>query len=189
MKKKDILWSLFSGILLILSFPRFDLEFLAWFAFIPLFYSIERKGLFESFILGCSTGFISFLGILYWIIVAVHTYGNVPLILSGLILLLLVLYLSLFIGVFTFLTRLIQTRSGLEIILFAPFLWVALEYLRSFLITGFPWANLSHSQYLNLPFIQMADITGVYGLSFVIVLINATLYQGLRAWSMTSFPL
>jgi apolipoprotein N-acyltransferase len=188
MRKKDILLSLFSGILLILSFPKYDLEFVAWFAFVPLFYSIERKGLFESLILGCSTGFISFLGILYWIIVAVHIYGNVPLILSGFILLLLVVYLSLFIGAFTFLTRLIQKRSGLETILFTPFLWVTLEYLRSFLLSGFPWANLGYSQYLNLPFVQMADITGVYGLSFVILLVNATLFWVLRQWPKRSFP-
>src|SRR4030043_1698647 len=105
MKKRDILLSLLSGILLILSFPNFDLEFLAWFALVPLFYSIEGKGLYHSFKLGFLTGIISFLGILYWIIVAVHTYGNVPLILSVLILLLLVIYLSLFIGAFTFITR------------------------------------------------------------------------------------
>jgi len=138
MKKRDILLSLLSGILLILSFPNFDLEFLAWFALVPLFYSIEGKGLVRSFKFGFLTGILSFLGILYWIIVAVHTYGNVPLILSGFILLLLVVYLSLFIGAFTYLTRFIQIRSGLQIVLFAPSLWVALEYLRSFLLTGFP---------------------------------------------------
>ena len=113
MKKKDILLSLLSGFLLILSFPNFDLEFLAWFALVPLLYAIEGKELFRSFTLGFLTGFISFLGILYWIIVAVHTYGNVPLILSGLILLLLIAYLSVYIGVFTFLTRWIQKRLGL----------------------------------------------------------------------------
>ena len=188
MKKRDFLLSLLSGILLIFSFPRFDLEFLAWFALVPLFYIIEGKRLFDSFVLGCSTGFISFLGILYWIIVAVHTYGNVPLIPSGLILLLLVVFLSLFIGAFTFLTRLIQIRSGLQTIFFTPLLWVTLEYLRSFLLTGFPWANLGHSQYLNLPFIQMADITGVYGLSFVILLVNATLFWVLHQWPKRSFP-
>jgi apolipoprotein N-acyltransferase len=188
MKKKDVLLSLFSGILLILSFPNFDLEYLAWFALVPLLYSIEGKGLFHAFVLGFLTGLVSFLGILYWIIVAVHTYGNVPLILSALILLLLVVYLSLFIGAFTFLTRLIQMRSGLQTILFAPLLWVSLEYLRSFLLTGFPWANLAYSQYLNLPFIQMADITGAYGLSFVILLVNATLFWVLHQWSKRTFP-
>jgi apolipoprotein N-acyltransferase len=188
MKKRDILLSLLSGILLILSFPNVDLEFLAWFALVPLFYAVEGKSLWNSFKLGFLTGILSFLGILYWIIVAVHTYGNVPLILSGPILLLLVVYLSLFIGAFTTLTRFIQKRSGLPIIFFTPLLWVALEYLRSFLLTGFPWANLSYSQYLNLPFIQMADITGSYGLSFVIVLVNATLFHTLRQQVKKRFP-
>ena len=188
MKKRDILLSLFSGILLIFSFPNFDLEFLAWFALVPLFYSIDGKGLYHSFKLGFFTGFVSFLGILYWIIVAVHTYGNVSFILSGLILLLLVTYLSLFTGAFTFLTRLIQTRSGIQTILFTPILWVALEYLRSFLLTGFPWAYLGHTQYLNLSFIQMADITGVYGLSFVILSVNASLYWVLHQWPKRTFP-
>ena len=189
MKKKDLLLSLLSGILLILSFPSFDLEFLAWFGLVPLLYAIEGKGPYRSFKLGCLTGIVSFLGILYWIVVAVHTYGNIPLIPSVLILLLLVAYLSLFIGAFTFLTRLIQMRSGVETLLFTPFLWVALEYLRSFLLTGFPWAILGYSQYLNLPFIQMADVTGAYGLSFVILLVNVTLFWILHQWPKRVLPL
>jgi apolipoprotein N-acyltransferase len=188
MKKSDFLLSLLSGGLIILTFPKFNLEFLAWFALVPLFLAIDGKGLFHSFVLGFLTGLVSFLGILYWIIVAVHTYGNVPLILSLLILLLLVLYLSLFYGAFTFLTRFVQMRSGLQTPLFTPVLWVSLEYLRSFFLTGFPWANLSYSQYLNLPFIQMADITGTYGLSFVILLVNATLFWVLHQWSKKTFP-
>jgi len=189
MKKKDLLLSLLSGILLILSFPNFDVEFFAWVALAPLLYAIEGKRPSRSFYLGCLTGIVSFLGIIYWIVVAVHTYGNVPLIPSVLILLLLVAYLSLFIGAFTFLIRLIQMRSGVQTFLFTPFLWVALEYLRSFLLTGFPWANLGYSQYLNLPFIQMADVTGTYGLSFVILLVNATLFSILRQWPKKIFPL
>jgi len=189
MKRIGLFLSLLSGILLVLSFPNFDLEFLAWFALVPLFYAVEEKSLWSSFKLGFLTGLISFLGILYWIIVAVHTYGNVPLILSGFILLLLVGYLSLFIGTFTFLYRFIQTRLGWQTILLAPLLWVSLEYLRSFFLTGFPWASLGHSQYMNLPFIQMADITGVYGLSFVIILVNASLYKVILQWSKRTFPL
>ncbi len=184
----DVLLCSLSAILLILSFPNFDLEFLAWFALVPLFYVIEGKGLYQSFKIGFLTGFIFFLGILYWIIIAVHTYGNVPLVLSGLILLLLVTYLSLFIGAFTFLTRLIQQRTGIQTLFLTPILWVTLEYLRSFILTGFPWANLSYSQYLNLPFIQMADITGNYGLSFVIVMVNATLFEMLRQLPQKKLP-
>jgi len=189
MKKIDYLLSLLSGILLILSFPDFDLEFLAWFALVPLLYAVEGKELWNCFKLGFITGLISFLGILYWIIVAVHTYGNVPLVLSGLVLLLLVGYLSLFIGAFTFLYQFIQTRLKLRTVLLAPLLWVSLEYLRSFFLTGFPWASLGHSQYMNLPFIQMADITGVYGLSFMILMVNASLHMVILQWSKRNFPL
>jgi apolipoprotein N-acyltransferase len=98
------------------------------------------------------------------------------------------MYLSLFIGLFTFLNRFCQTASGLRTVLFAPFIWVSLEYLRSFLLTGFPWANIGYSQYLNLPFIQMTDITGVYGPSFVIILVNATLSWALQQWPKKAFP-
>jgi len=188
MKKKDIFLSFLSGILLILSFPNFNLEFLAWFALVPLFYSLKGKDLLSSFFLGFLAGIIAFLGILYWIVVAVHTYGNVPLILSVLILLLLILYLSLYLGTFTMLFRLIQIRFGSRMIILAPFLWIALEYLRSIFLTGFPWANLGHSQYLNLPFIQIAEITGVYGLSFIILWINITLYLILLQWPEKKFP-
>jgi apolipoprotein N-acyltransferase len=188
-KKREVSLSILSAVFLILSFPNFDLEFLAWFALVPLFYALHGKDLLQSFKLGFLTGILSFLGIIYWVIVAVHTYGNVPLILSAGILLLLVTYLSLFLGAFTFLTRFVQIRVKTRGFLFAPLLWVSLEYLRSFLLTGFPWANLGHSQYLNLPFIQMAEITGVYGLSFVIVMVNVTLYLILHQWSQKTFPL
>ena len=103
---------------------------------------------------------------------AVHTYGNVPLILSVLILLLLVLYLSLFFGTFTILSRLIQQRFGFRIIILTPFFWVGLGISPILPVDRLSLGNLGHSQYLNLPFIQMADITGVYGLSFVILLVN-----------------
>ena len=172
MKKRDILLSAVSGILLIFSFPNLDFGFFAWFALVPLFYAVEGKNLLHALVLGLVTGFTSFLGIIYWIIVAVHTYGNVPLILSALILLLLIAYLSLYVGTFTFLTRFLQNHFGFQIIILCPLLWVGLEYLRSFFLTGFPWAILGYSQHLNLPFIQSADILGAYGLSFALVLVE-----------------
>ncbi len=189
MKKTDYLWGLLSGILLVLSFPDFDFEFLVWISLVPLFYALEGKTPWNSFWLGFLTGFISFLGILYWIIVAVHNYGNVPLIPSLLILLLLVGYLSLYVASFAFLYRLIQIRLGLQTILLAPLLWVSLEYLRSFFLTGFPWASLAYSQYINLPFIQLSEVTGIYGPSFMILLVNTCLFTILHQWSKKTFPL
>jgi len=188
MKLKDILLCLLSAVLFVLSLSNIDLEFFAWFAFVPLLFALDGKELLESFGCGFLTGFASFLGALYWIIVAVHTYGYIPVVPSGLILLLLVGYLSLFYGVFALIHHFLRQRLGSQAVFFAPFVWVSMEFLRSFFLTGFPWAMVGHTQYLNLPFVQMADLTGVYGLSFVILLVNATVYLILRRWSLKQFP-
>jgi apolipoprotein N-acyltransferase len=188
MKKRDWILSFFSGLLLTLSFPHVDLEFLAWFFFVPLLYALEGKSVLQGLILGFITGFVSFLGTFYWIIVAVHTYGNIPSVPSAIILLLLIAYLSLYPATFGFFHRLLQNRFGVQAAIFLPFLWVALEYLRSFFLTGFPWALLGHTQYLNLPFIQIVDITGVYGLSFAILWVNVTIYLILHQWAKRVFP-
>ena len=58
-----------------------------------------------------------------------------------------------------------------------PAVWVAFEYVRAYFLTGFPWALLGYTQYRTLPLLQIADITGVYGVSFLIVLVNIFLYQ------------
>jgi apolipoprotein N-acyltransferase len=58
----------------------------------------------------------------------------------------------------------------------AAALWTAIEYVRSFLVVGgFPWASLGYAQHLNRPLCAMASVTGVYGLSFVVVLVGAAL--------------
>jgi len=188
MKKRDFVLSILSGILFVLSYPPFDFEFLAWFAFVPLFYSLRQKTTLSSFLLGFITGIAAFLGTIYWIVVAVHTYGDVPLLLSILILLLLVFYISLYFGTFAMLLRFIERRLGPRMMILASFPWVCLEYLRSIFLTGFPWALLGHSQYLNLPLIQIADITGVYGASFVILLVNVLFYLILLQWPQKMFP-
>ena len=56
-------------------------------------------------------------------------------------------------------------------------LWVLLEYLRAHLLSGFGWALLGYSQYLNLPIIQIADIFGAYGVSFLVMMGNVAVYR------------
>ena len=68
-------------------------------------------------------------------------------------------------------------KTDLSEIFFAPPLWVSLEYIRGFLLSGFPWEFLGYSQFLTLPMVQIADTTGVYGISFLIVLINSSLFR------------
>jgi len=61
-----------------------------------------------------------------------------------------------------------------------PLVWAALEYVQSHAFTGFGWALLGYSQYKNLPLIQIADFSSVYGVSFVIMMVNVALYRAFK---------
>jgi len=163
----DIGLVLISAILLILSFlPVAHLEFLAWFAFLPLFFALKNKKPFYGFLLSNLCGIFTFSGVIYWLI-------NVTFV--GLIF--LVLYLALYFGIFgLIITRysILDTRYSIFVI---PSIWVALEYIRSQLFTGFGWALLGYSQYLNLPIIQIVNITGIWGVSFLVMMINVLIYS------------
>lgn len=126
--------------------------------------------------MGYLTGFVFFLLTIRWVTVSMQIYGKLPEWLSLLFMLLLVAYLALYMGLFTLGFRWVYIRVGMMAILFAPALWVSLEMLRGWLFTGFPWALLGYSQYRFLPLIQMADLTGVYGVSALLVGCNVALW-------------
>ncbi len=179
-KKSPFSPAILSGVLLVLIQPPVSLSFLAFFAFIPLFYSLEKAGLRESFFRGWVTGVVSFLGLLYWVIVAVHKYGGINIYLSFLILMLLVVYMAVYTGCFTLVVSYCEKRFSLPFYITAPPVWVLVEYLRGTLLTGFPWSYLSHSQYNFLPFIQVISFTGAYFISFLIVAVNGLLFMLLK---------
>jgi len=94
---------------------------------------------------------------------------------------LLVLYLAAYFGIFGLIVSTGDWGLGtVGPLLFLPCLWVLLEYLRSRLLTGFGWALLGYSQYLNLPLIQIADVTGVWGVSFLVMMFNVLVCETLR---------
>lgn len=177
MNKKDIFLAALSGLLLALAFPLFDIELLAWIALVPLLFSINGKNQLQSIYLGITAGLVFHLILLYWIPVPTTIYGKLPLPAGIALLLLLASYLSLYTATFTFLVTFFSTRLGLPLVLSAPVVWVSLELLMTYFLTGFPWGLLGYSQYLNLPVIQIADVTGVYGISFVIVVVNCGIYR------------
>jgi len=188
MFKKDIHLILFSSILLILSFPKIDQSFLAWISLIPLLYAVEGKSVYRTFLSGWLCGFFFYLGIIYWIVVVTTTYGKLNYPLGILVMLLLVSYLSLYSGLSLAIARFIEEKTTIKVSSTLPFTWVTMEYLRSFLFTGFPWESLGYSQYHSLLLIQYADITGVYGISFLIVYVNTTLYSLLRGIQDKKIP-
>jgi apolipoprotein N-acyltransferase len=133
---------------------------------VPLFFALRNKSKVKAFLLGCLTGIIFWLGTIYWLI-HVTLLG----------MLLLAIYLSLYFGIFGLIVARTQNLKPITEILFFPSLWVVLEYIRSHLLTGFPWGLLGYSQYLNLPIIQVADITGAWGVSFLVMMVNSAIYS------------
>ena len=115
------------------------------------------------------------MGIFYWINV-INDFTLIHFILLG-------VYLGAYFGLFGLALNLISKRTGISSVFTAPFIWVSMEYLRSHAgFLGLPWALAGHSQYLNLPLIQISSFTGVYGVSFLIVMVNAALSEAIVSW-------
>lgn len=172
--------SCISGVLLVLIQPPISLYPVAFFALIPLLYAIDQEDCRSAFRSGFICGLISFIGLVYWIVIAMNRYGGIHIWLSCLILLLLALYLSLYTGFFALAVSYLKKRLTLPAYLSAPIIWVLLEYVRGFLFTGFPWSFLAHSQDRFLHFIQVVSITGTYFISFIIIAVNCTIYNVIR---------
>jgi apolipoprotein N-acyltransferase len=174
---KDYLKAIISGLLLAFAFPKFNLEFLAWFALVPLLFAIYTGSPRRAMRLGFVAGLVFYFITLSWVTNTLVNYGNIPTVLSWLILSLLVAYLSFYVGLFAYGVNRFSKGHPVNIFLLAPVAWTALEYLRStHSIYGFSWQGLGYSQFQSLPVIQMASITGVYGISALIVLVNAGLF-------------
>lgn len=168
---KSTILSILSGVLLALPFCDGRLWIFSWIGFLPLFFALQNKK-------GLSAFFLSYLaGVVFW---SITIYWLIHVTLLGQIL--LILYLSLYFGIFGLLvSKLLTIDYRLSTLLFIPSLWVVLEYLRAHLLTGFGWALLGYSQYLNLPIIQIADLFGVYGVSFLVVMANLAVYSAFAA--------
>ena len=177
-----------SGLLLLLSFPKYGSGWFAWIALIPLFFALRKAAsITQGFILGFITGIVSYIGIIYWIAFVIINYGYLPLYLGIILMLLLACYLSVYIALFA--GGIVYIRGEISLYLAAPVLWVCFEYCKSILLTGFPWENLGYSQYLNFYLVQFADIAGVFGLSFLIVIVNATIFEVINKRSKREYVL
>jgi apolipoprotein N-acyltransferase len=175
---------LVSAGLQIVCFPSPGLYFLCWIALAPLFVAvIDRRyspTLLRGVLLAYFCGIVWYAGSCFWIFHVMHTYGNLAKPVAAGILVLFCLYLALYHALFGLLLGLI-TRSrafaNARALMLAPILWVAVELARAH-ITSFPWDLLGYAQVNNLPLTRIATVTGVYGLSFVIALVNSILALG-----------
>ncbi|MBD3272473.1 MAG: apolipoprotein N-acyltransferase [Elusimicrobia bacterium] len=165
-----------SGILLTVSFPKWNIYGAAWIWSVPLLLVLPADSFKRSLLLGFNAGLLGSLGIYYWIVVAVRAAGQ-PVIFAVLCLCMLSVYCALYIACFAGIMAWIKRFSPIMLWpILGAMTWVSLEFIRTFAFTGFPWMLLGYSQW-NLPsIIQCCDITGVYGVSFMVMFVNITVF-------------
>jgi apolipoprotein N-acyltransferase len=165
--KHPISLVLISAGLLALAYPKFDLFFLAWFAFIPFFASVGSGSAGAAFLKGWTAGFVFFLVTIFWV-TQVTVAGWIV----------LAAYCGLYFGIFAFACRAASKMMAPAVrCFFIPAFWVVLEFIRAHAVTGFPWAPLAWSQAGAPLFIQVADVTGEGGVSFFVVMANVVFYE------------
>ncbi len=164
-----------SGVMTALAFPKTEYFYLGWISLIPLIFLLLKSNPKRGFFLGMISGFCFYAVLLYWIPAVPIHYGGLSLGLSLLIYILLSLFLALFWAFFAFMVSTFSSYIPKAVFILIPFLWISMEFLMNYLFTGFPWGLLGASQYKNIYFIQFASLTGVYGLSFIMVLFQSGL--------------
>jgi len=174
-RKKEILLSVLSGLLLTCSFPKIGADWAAWFSLVPMLFALKSLPPRNAFYMGLTTGVVHYLTLLYWLIPMMETYGHIPLWLGSCFIFLLALYLGFYVAIFSAILKRFCIQP-LSVFFLIPVLTVSLEYLRSILFSGFPWGLFGYSQYSRLSLIQISDITGVYGISFMIALVNGAFF-------------
>jgi apolipoprotein N-acyltransferase len=144
-------------------------------ALAPLLMALPGATGWRAARLGYATGAVSAVGLLYWTALVVVQYGGMPLPVGILVMLALCLAFSVFPALFGWALGRVTSAFGAAGLLAAPFLWVATEWARAKTFFQFPWCLLGYSQ-AGLPeMIQVAPLTAVYGVSFLIVLVSSLL--------------
>ncbi len=179
-------WALavLSGLVSAAAFPPWDLGWLAYVGWVPLLVSLRGARGREAAGLGYTAGLAFYLATIWWVINTMTTYGRLPLALSLAALVLLCGVLAAYTAVFAWLLAAGRIRLGISeglLPVTAAALWTALEFLRTYLFSGFPWALLGYTQYRQPTVRLLAAATGVYGLSALVLLVNGAL-AGVWAW-------
>ena len=152
---------------------------MAWIGVAPLIVAVVLASrpatatAWRWFRLGFATGLVYFGGTLYWVVNVMIAFGGLAVPIAVLVGALLVAYLAIYPAFFAVLLGTAVRRAGVSALWLAPCFWVAMEWLRSWIAGGFPWALLGASQATVLPVVQLAAVTGVYGLSLLVVLVSA----------------
>ena len=146
----------------VLAFPPYDLGALAWVALVPLIAAVWRRSPRETFWTGFAWGALAYGGVLWWL----TGFGVLVWALAAA---LLALAPAAALGAAAW----AGNGSARRAVLWTPVTWTAIEFLRGQGSLGIPWALLGTSQHAALAVAQTASLTGIYGVSLLVALVNA----------------
>ena len=176
----DIPWRLrlltfVSAVLQALIFPNPAISWLSWIALVPLLIALmDCKRPLHGFILAFECGVIWYLFTCMWIFHVMHVYGGLSSVLSLFVLFLFAIYMGLYPAFFgwLFVRLALHEKFGIsKALVVAPFIWITVELARTHVVS-FPWNLLGYAQIENVGLTRLATVTGVYGVSFVIIAVN-----------------
>jgi apolipoprotein N-acyltransferase len=177
-----------AGFLLVASFPRIGQGWLGWAALIPLILFIDQaKSRRSAFCGGFLTGVIEFFILMRWIPDVLGRYGGLSPALAWIAYCLLVCMMACYSAISCALTKHWMLRCGRGLLLIFPLVWVLMEYAQTYTpFSGFPWLCAAYTQTNYLPILQIAEITGIYGISFLLLIFNTAvawlIAQKSRRW-------
>ena len=119
-------------------------------------------------------GFGLFLTGTYWIYISVHVFGNAPLWIAVILMIGLSLIMASFLWLAGWLTGRLSHGEPLWLLIVSPAAWVFVEWLRGWVLSGFPWLALGYGQ-IDLPLAGWAPVLGVYGVSFMLIVSTAAI--------------
>lgn len=178
-KKQDLALSALTGVLFPLTLMIPYTGIISFVLLIPLFWAIEKKSAGDSFKLGLLAGLLTnFIGA-YWLVGTLNRFGGFPTVISFIFIIVLSAYAGLSFGLFSYISSKLSffKKPGFLSVLLVASVWTSVEYFFPFL---FPYGiSNALSDYISL--IQVFDLFGIYGLSFIIVIVNLSLMRVLKS--------
>lgn len=163
---------LLAGLATVFAFEPFSLPVIAFISLAVLFYfyqsAVSSK---QAFLFGLAFGYGLFGAGVSWVYVSLSTYGGMPFWMGSIAVIGFAGLLSIFVGLVGYITVLLVPLAGLTRLFVLPPLWVIFEWLKGWVLTGFPWLEIGYSQTTTWLF-ALAPIGGVYLISFVAAIIS-----------------
>ncbi len=157
-----------SGALLMLSFAPFGWFVLAPCLLLPLLYGFLVATPRTAAAYGFCFGAGLFLAGTYWLYISIHVFGEAPLVLAVFLMLALVVIMGLYYAAAGWLIARLCAGQAQRLLLVAPSVWVGIEWIRGWFLSGFPWMSLGYGQ-IDSPLAGFAAVFGVYGVSLAVM--------------------